>query len=77
MNTKPGKPSITAEHLPPVGARIGSECGPGEFAAHNGGTVTEHVNSRFGTYAVVKMDDGGEETCHGMRDAPGIGWHYI
>ena len=63
--------------LPAVGSRVGTECGPGEFARDHAGTVLRHVTDRWGTHAVVQMDDGSEQTCHGLNSGPGIGWHQV
>lgn len=68
---------ITAPQLPASGARVGTICGPGEFARDNAGTVLCHVTDRWGTHAVVLMDTGKTNTCHGLNNGPGIGWHLV
>lgn len=78
--------SINEEHmnkqtvslnLPAPGQRIGSVCGPGEFPARNAGTVICHIEDRWGIHALVMMDSGRVDTCHGLKDGPGIGWHAV
>ncbi len=68
---------LTTPLLPAVGSRVGCECGPGQFAADHAGTVTEHVTDRFGTHAVILMDDGTTDTCYSLKTGPGIGWHQL
>jgi len=68
---------MSARILPEAGARIGVECGPGEFAAHNAGSVMCRVESEWGAYVLVMMDSGEIKQCHGMNSGPGIGWHYV
>ena len=68
---------ITAPQLPAPGARVGTICGPGQFARDNAGTVLCHVTDRWGTHALVLMDSGRTQTCHGLNGGPGIGWHLL
>jgi hypothetical protein len=68
--------------LPEPGARVGVECGPGEFAAHNAGIVLCHVAQEwmpgeFRGYALVLMDSGQVKECSGLNRGPGIGWHLV
>lgn len=65
------------QNLPIPGQRIGSVCGPGEFPADNAGTVICQIEDRWGTHALVMMDSGRVDTCHGLKDGPGIGWHPV
>ena len=53
--------------LPAPGARVGTVCGPGEFASDNPGTVLCHVTDRWGTHAVVLRDDGTTANCHSLN----------
>lgn len=69
--------AITNRTLPLPGQRVGVECGPGEFARDNAGTVICHVTDRWGTHALVMMDTGKTNTCHGLNERPGIGWHAL
>lgn len=68
---------IQFQHLPAPGCRIGSVCGPGEYARDNAGTVICHIEDRWGQHAVVMMDSGRVDTCHGLKDGHGIGWHPV
>ena len=63
--------------IPLAGQRIGVECGPGEFASDNAGTVLCQYEDRWGAHALVLMDSGATRVCEGMNSGPGIGWHYI
>jgi hypothetical protein len=63
--------------VPAPGARIGSICGPGEFAEDNAGIVLCQVENKWGSFAVVLMDSGRVDTCHGLNSGPGIGWHEL
>jgi len=67
----------TAIQLPAPGQRVGTECGPGEFARDNAGTVMAHITDRWGTHALVMMDTGEVKKCHGLNTRPGIGWHAL
>ncbi|MGF6996769.1 hypothetical protein P3T25_005144 [Paraburkholderia sp. GAS32] len=69
--------AILTPIIPESGARIGSECGPGEFARDNAGTVICQYEDRWGKHALVLMDAGGTRVCEGMNRGPGIGWHYL
>lgn len=69
--------TITAPVLPAPRARVGTICGPGEFARDNAGTVLRHITDRWGTHALVLRDNGTTDTCHGLNSGPGIGWHLI
>lgn len=62
--------------LPAAGARVGTVCGPCESAKDNAGTVLCQVTDRWGTHALVLMDTGETNTCHGLTDR-GIGWHAL
>lgn len=63
--------------IPEAGQRVGTVCGPGEFAKDRAGTVLCQVTDRWGTHALVLMDDGTTRTCHGLNRGPGIGWHLV
>lgn len=63
--------------LPEPGSRVGVVCGPGEFASDNAGIVLCHVASQWLGWAVVLMDSGRIEHCHGLNRGPGIGWHAV
>jgi hypothetical protein len=63
--------------LPPVGQRIGRVTGPGEFPRDDAGIVLAHVSDRWGSYAIVLMDDGTTQRCHSLNTGPGIGWHAL
>lgn len=63
--------------LPEPGQRVGVVDGPGQYPEHHAGIVLCQVSDRWGTHAVVLMDDGKTETCHGLMSGPGIGWHLI
>jgi hypothetical protein len=69
--------AITAPTLPAAGQRIGVVCGPGEFPHDHAGTVLCIVEDRWGSHALVLMDEGHTQTCHGMNSGPGIGWHAL
>lgn len=68
---------LVRPELPEPGARVGTVCGPGEFPRDTAGIVLCHVTDTWGTHAVVMMDSGKTERCHGMNRGPGIGWHYV
>lgn len=68
---------IIAQKLPSVGQRVGAVDGSCQSPRNNAGTVTEVVTNRWGTHAVVQMDDGSKETCHGLNSQPGIGWFLL
>jgi hypothetical protein len=67
---------ITALDIPTIGERVGAVSGPGEWPKDNAGVVTEVVESRWGRHAVVQMDDGRTDTCHGLTTV-GIGWYRL
>lgn len=71
------RPAILPINIPPAGSRIGRVCGPGESPRDAAGTVLCQVETRFGTYSLVLMDDGTTTSCHGMNIGPGIGWHHL
>lgn len=71
------RPTVSAPQLPEAGARVGTVCGPGEYPRNNPGTVLCHVTDRWGTHALVLMDKGGTQACHGLNSGPGIGWHAL
>lgn len=75
--TESNQMTMHAITLPAPGARVGVVCGPGEFAAHNAGVVLCHVETRWGSHAVVLMDDGATKTCNSLNRGPGIGWHLV
>lgn len=66
-----------ARQLPNIGTRVGTVDGPGAFARDNAGTVLRHETDRWGTHAVVLRGTGETDTCHGLNDGPGIGWHLL
>jgi hypothetical protein len=63
--------------IPHAGQRIGSVAGPGQSPKDNAGTVLCQFTDRWGTYALVLMDDVTTRTCRGMNRGPGIGWHDL
>ena len=63
--------------LPEAGQRVGVVCGPGEFPQDNAGTVLCESTDKWTSCAVVLMDDGKVNTCHGLNTGPGIGWHAL
>lgn len=67
---------ITSNTLPRPGQRVGTVSGPGEFPSDNAGTVLTQITDRWGTHALVMMDSGKVETCHGLTQR-GIGWHLL
>jgi hypothetical protein len=69
--------NVVVQNIPTPGQRVGSVCGPGEFAADNSGIVICQITDRWGTHAIVLMDSGRIDTCHGLKDGPGIGWHPV
>lgn len=69
--------SITTQTIPEAGQRIGRVCGPCQFPEDNAGIVLTQVTDRWGTHALVLMDDGTTETCHGLNSGLGIGWHLL
>lgn len=70
------KINMPAQKLPAPGARVGTVCGPGEFPEDNPGTVLCHHTDRWGTYALVLMDSGSTDHCHGLTEV-GIGWYLL
>lgn len=68
---------IQSIQLPTAGQRIGAVSGPGSFASDNAGVVLTRVESKWGDYVVVLMDNGTTETCHSLNVGPGIGWHAL
>lgn len=62
--------------LPAAGTRVGTVDGPCVNPKHNAGTVLCQVTDRWGTHAVVLMDSGKTQTCHGLTER-GIGWHAL
>lgn len=62
------------DRLPKAGSRVGVVFGPGEFPKDKQGQVISHVTDRWGSYAVVLMDDGTTRTCHSLTKV-GIGWY--
>jgi len=68
---------ITTPLLPFPGQRVGSVCGPGEFPEDDAGVVLCRSADRWRTHALVLMDDGRTDTCHGLNTGPGIGWHVV
>lgn len=67
----------TSPVLPAAGQRVGVVCGPGEFPHDHAGTVICQVRDRWGKHALIMMDAGRIETCHGLQQGPGIGWHSL
>jgi hypothetical protein len=68
---------MQAPVLPEPGQRVGVVCGPGEFARDNSGMTLCQVTDRWGTHAIILMDDGTTKTCHGLNSGPGIGYHLL
>lgn len=62
--------------LPGVGDRVGMVCGPGDDPAERAGTVIALERDSFHWWAVVRMDDGTEARCYGLRTV-GIGWNRL
>ena len=62
--------------LPKAGDRVGAVCGPCQFPQDNSGIVLAVIESKWGDYALVLMDSGETETCHGLTSV-GIGWYLI
>lgn len=58
--------------LPAPGQRIHATSGPSQYSD---GVALLHITNRFGTYALVLLDDGTTESCHSLNAGPGIGWH--
>lgn len=69
--------AVQAPTLPAAGQRIGRVTGPGEFPRDDAGTVLTHITDRWGTHALVLMDNGKTERCHSLNTRPGIGWHAL
>lgn len=63
--------------LPTAGQRIGAVYGPGEHPQDNAGTVMSLYSDRWGTHALVMMDDGKIKRCEQLNRGPGIGWHAL
>lgn len=63
--------------IPTAGQRIGVVCGPGQFPEDAAGVVLTQVTDRWGTHAVVLMDNGETKKCNGLNRGPGIGWHAL
>lgn len=63
-------------NLPASGSRVGTVCGPCERPADRAGTVLCHVTNRWGTHAVVLLDEGNTTTCNGLTKV-GIGWYQL
>jgi hypothetical protein len=61
-------------NLPEAGSRVVSKSGMGASICV-GGTVLCHFEDRWGSHAVVLMDDGTTRKCEGLNRGPGIGWH--
>jgi len=68
--------AITVRALPPAGSRVSVVCGPGEFPRDYQGIVISHVTNRWGTHALVMMDDGKIRDCDGLTEI-GIGWYQL
>lgn len=63
--------------LPNPGQRVGVIDGPGQSPLNNPGTVLCHFTDRWGTHAVVMMDNGKVKHCNRLNGGPGIGWHAL
>lgn len=74
MKTK--RAPFSAPILPAAGTRVGIVCGPGEYPKDNAGTVLCQVTDRWGTHAVVMMDTGKINHCHGLTKV-GIGTYQL
>jgi hypothetical protein len=68
---------VRSQVLPSSGQRVGTVSGPGQFPRDNAGTVICQITDRWGTHALVMMDSGRVDTCHGLNNGAGIGWHRI
>lgn len=68
--------TISSITLPAAATRVGTVCGPCQSPKDNAGTVLCQVTDRWGTHAVVMMDNGKIEKCHGLTDR-GIGWYAL
>ncbi len=62
--------------LPIAGSRVGVVCGPGELPRDHQGIVLSQITDRWGTHALVLMDDGTSRTCEGLTEV-GIGWYQL
>lgn len=69
--------SLQKIELPEPGQRIGVVDGPGQWPEERAGIVLCQITDRWGTHAVVLMDDGKTKDCHGLMRGPGIGWHLV
>lgn len=74
MKTK--QATFSGPVLPAAGSRVGIVCGPGEFPKDNAGTVLCQVTDRWGSHAVVLMDTGAINYCHGLTKV-GIGTYQL
>jgi NAD(P)H-hydrate repair Nnr-like enzyme with NAD(P)H-hydrate epimerase domain len=68
--------TITSVRAPAVGQRIGVVCGPGEFAGDAAGIVIAHNVTKWGTSALVLMDDGSTRWAEQLTTV-GIGWRAL
>jgi hypothetical protein len=73
---KTSRATITPPVLPAGGQRVGVVCGPCQWPKDRAGTVLCLADSRWGQYAVVLMDNGTTDTCHGLTKV-GIGWYAL
>ena len=67
---------MTTQTLPLPATRVGTVSGPGEFPKDDAGTVICHITDRWGTHALVLLDTGTIEYCHGLTTV-GIGWYAL
>lgn len=70
--SKPRRRAVVQEAALPALA----DCGPGESPQGSAGTVLCHHTDRWGTHALVLMETGETEHCHGLTDV-GIGWYLL
>lgn len=68
--------TITAIKLPQAGQRVGSVDGPCVDPRDNAGTVLCQVTDRWGTHALVLMDNGTTTKVHSLTER-GIGWYAL
>ncbi len=62
---------MVANILPAPGSRVHIALSGGHFF---NGTTLFHKTDRWGTYALVLLDCGMVEHCHGLSTNGGIGW---
>jgi len=71
------KDLFISEALPVPGWRIGTVHETGGAPERNSGIVICHVEDDVGNFALVLMDHGHVETCHGLGFGMGVGWRAV